>query len=116
MIGDAGARGPRKSTTAAGPEFVKKNSQGKSFKTIAGKPKSDGGGDEENAAVSKRSTKGMRPGPGVSAPAEMWDSVKNMRNGMGKGKSFKTSYPKENTSDAGSRIDEWCNGKRGSYK
>lgn len=112
MIGDAGARGPRKSTTAAGPEFKKKNAKGQSFKTVDGMRKGDGGGDDETAEVAKRSTKGMRPGPGVEKPAEMFDAVKNMRSG----RSFKTNYPKDETSDAGSRIDEWCSGKRKDYR
>lgn len=113
MIGDAFAKGKVKSTTDAGPVFKKKNSKGKSYKTVDGMRTSDGGGDDEDAAVAKRSTKGMRVGTGVEDPAKMFDSVKNMRNA---GKSFKTITPRNNDSDSGSHVDEWCKGKRASYK
>jgi hypothetical protein len=114
MVGNAGAKGKVKSTTSAGPVEKAKGMKRKGVAPKINLPAmSDGGGDNEQKAVAKRSTKGMRPGTGVESPAKMWDAVSDMRNA---GKSFKTLMPRNEKSDAGSLIDEWCNGKRKGYK
>lgn len=113
MIGTAVARGKRKSTTAAGPEFKIRN--GKSFKTVnksTGADDTDGGGDAEVAAVAKRSTKGMRPGIGLPRDRV----VEPFRERNKEGQSFKTVGPKNNNGDAGAAVDAWCKGKRSSYR
>jgi hypothetical protein len=101
MIGDAAARGKVKSTTKPGPEFKKKNSKGQSFKTLDnGRESSDGGGGHETASIAERSTKGMRPGTG----------------GRDRQNSKDQQAHKLVAHDQGSIIDQWCRGKRGSYK
>jgi hypothetical protein len=113
MVGNAGAKGPKKLSGVT--EYKDKRSKRKSYEAVDSTPATDSGGDREGAAVAKRSTKGMRPGTGVEKPAQMWDAVNNMRHGNSKGSGFRTSYPKSED-DAGSRIDEWCSGKRKNYK
>ena len=116
MIGQVMARGKVKSTTSPGPVEKARGMKRKGVAPRLNLPAmADSGGDNEQHEVAKRSTKGMRPGHGVERPAKMFDSVENMRNGTGKGKSFKTSYPKTEN-DAGSRVDEWCSGKRKDYR
>jgi hypothetical protein len=111
MVGDVKAKGPKK--VSGSDEYKGKRSKRKSYEAVDSTPATDSGGDKEGAAVAKRSTRGMRPGPGVAAPAKMWDAVENMRNA---GKSFKTIMPRDMKSDSGALIDEWCSGKRKSYK
>ena|SRR5271166_1667728 len=102
MIGDAVARGKRGSTSAAGPEFKKKNSQGRSHRHVDGPNASHGGGDHETAKVAKRAHRtGPRPGVNVAdrqSPRKQRESkeVKHV--------------------DQGQILNEWCAGKRGSYK
>jgi hypothetical protein len=102
MIGDAAAAGKRGSTYAKGPEFKKKNSEGRSYKHVDGPRKSHGGGGEETARVAKRAHKtGPRPGTNTSdkqAPHKQREH-KEVRH-----------------VDQGQILNEWCKGKRGSYK
>lgn len=101
MIGDAVARGKRGNTQAHGPEFKQKNSKGQSFKTVT-PAASDGGGDHEQKQTAKRmNSKGQRPGVGIAdrqAPHKQ-QAHKGLKH-----------------VDQGQIIDEWCAGKRGSYK
>jgi hypothetical protein len=61
MIGDARARGKSKGPVV----FKKKNSKGRSFKTIdAHKDLADDDGDADTHPVARRMTKGQKPGPG----------------------------------------------------
>ena len=53
----------RRSTTAAGPEFKKKNSRGRSHKHID-TPVGDSGSDREVDAPARRMVKGMKNGVG----------------------------------------------------
>ncbi len=106
MIGDAVARGKRSSTQAAGPEYKKKNSKGQSFKHVpnrtGGEGKSDGGGSKETSKVAKSAHRtGPRPGTNVAdrqAPHKQRErkELKHV--------------------NQGNILDEWCSGKRGSYK
>jgi hypothetical protein len=102
MIGDAAARGKRHSTKAHGPEFKKKNSHGQSHKHVDGPRSSHGGGDHENAHRAKSAHKtGPRPGTNTSdkqAPHKQREA-KELKH-----------------VDQGDIINEWCRGKRGSYK
>jgi hypothetical protein len=96
----------RSSTRAAGPEYKKKNSEGRSYKHVpnhTGKDgKSDGGGRSETSAVAKRAHKGgQRPGTGTSdkqAPHKQRErkELKHV--------------------DQGDIVNDWCAGKRRSYK
>jgi hypothetical protein len=102
MIGDAVAAGKRGNTYAKGPEFKKKKSEGRAFKHVDGPRKSHGGGDHENAKVAKRAHKtGPRPGTNVAD-----------RQAPHKQREFK----EVKHVDQGKILNEWCAGKRGSYK
>lgn len=102
MIGDAAARGKRSSTLKAGPEFKKKNSEGSSFKHVDGPRLKSSGGDHEGHRTGKRMhAKGTKPGVGVKD-----------RQAPHKQKAFKESEHNE----PGDILDQWCCGKRGSYK
>jgi hypothetical protein len=60
-----------KSTTALGPVDKKKNSKGQSFKTIwPHEDAADDGGDSDTHKVTRKMTKGMRPGTGRPAPSK----------------------------------------------
>lgn len=109
MIGDAKVRGKRSSTTDAGPEFKKRN--GKSFKTIAAGTDSDSGGDAEGHEAAKRSTKGMRPGPGSKG-----STVEPYRTRNSAGQSFKTIGARDVQNESGRAVDAWCRGARKDYK
>jgi hypothetical protein len=114
-VGDARAKGPVKSTTSATPAYTQKNARGQSFKTVTPRNKpghSDGGGDMETASVAKRSTKGMRPGIGLSRDR----AVEPFRDRNSAGQSFKTVGPRSNSSDSGAAIDAWCKGSRKTYR
>jgi hypothetical protein len=106
MIGDARAAGKRGNTYAAGPEYKKKNGEGRSFKHVAGRGKgeggSEGGGAKETEKVAKRAHRtGPRPGTNTSD----------------KQKPHKQREHKEvRHVDQGQILNEWCSGKRGSYK
>lgn len=102
MIGDAVAAGKRGNTYAKGPEFKKKNHKGRSYKHVDGDRKSDGGGEHETEKVSKSAHKtGPRPGTSTSD----------------KQKPHKQRERKEvKHVDQGQILNEWCSGKRGSYK
>jgi hypothetical protein len=81
--------------------FKEKN--GRSFKTIApGKDMKDDSGDAETHGPAHRATKGMKPGTGVKPTSKRQPASYMERNSMGQ--SFKTV------------VDEWCSGKRKSYK
>jgi len=85
-----------------------------SFVTIEGNRKSDGGGGAEDAAVAKRSTKGMRPGPGTKlsdskTPAPF--KAKNWSRGVNR-----TIASKGRSDGGGDALNEWCLGKRKGYK
>jgi hypothetical protein len=102
MIGDASARGKRGNTTAHGPEYKKKNSEGRSHKHVDGPRTSHGGGDHENKHAAKRAhSTGPRPGVNVAdrqAP-------------------HKQKERKETKHiDQGDIINEWCAGKRKAYR
>jgi hypothetical protein len=102
MIGDAVAAGKRGNTYVKGPEFKKKNHKGQSYKHVDGARKSDGGGGRETEKVAKRAHRtGPRPGTNVAdrqAPHKQREKkeVKHI--------------------DQGQILNEWCSGKRGSYK
>lgn len=105
MIGDAIARGKRKSTRAHGPEYKEKNSKGRSYKHAqpsTGEDDTDSGGHREQRHTAKRMHKGMKPhGVGVSdkqAPHKQKErkEVKHV--------------------DQGDLLNEWCCGKRKSYR
>lgn len=102
MIGDAVAAGKRGNTHAKGPEFKKKNHKGASHKHVDGPRSSHGGGDKENAKVAKSAHKtGPRPGTSTTdkqAPHKQREK-KEVRH-----------------IDQGQILNEWCSGKRGSYK
>jgi len=102
MIGDAVAAGKRGNTYAAGPEFKKKNHKGRSHKHVDGPRSSHGGGDGETEKVAKRAHRtGPRPGTNVAD-----------RQAPHKQREFK----EVRHVDQGNILDEWCKGKRGSYK
>ena len=102
MIGDVVSQGKRGNTYAKGPEFKKKNGEGRSYKHIDGARKSDGGGGHETKKAAKRAHRtGPRPGTNVAdrqAPHKQREKkeVKHI--------------------DQGQILSEWCSGKRGSYK
>ena len=110
MIGDTKARGKVRSTTSPGPEFKKKNSRGKSYKTIdTHKDEPDDSGDADTHDVAKRSTRGMRTGTGLPNGQGPMPYERKGRGG------FKTTGAPGN-SDSGCAVGAWCKGKRGSYK
>jgi len=92
----------RGSTREFGPEFKKKNSEGRSHKHVDGPRSSHGGGDHETKKAAKRAHRtGPRPGTNTSdkqAPHKQRErkEVKHV--------------------DQGQILNEWCSGKRGSYK
>ncbi len=96
----------RSSTRAAGPEYKKKNSEGRSYKHVpnhTGKDgKSDGGGHSETSKVAKSAhRKGPRPGtntPDRQAPHKQRE---------------KKELKHVNQGDI---VNEWCAGKRKDYK
>lgn len=92
----------RNSTTAAGPEFKKKNSEGRSYKTADGPRTSDGGGDRENEKVAKHAHKGLRPGTSTTD-----------KQSPAKQRSRKVAVYK--IPEFTDKVDEWCAGKRKSY-
>jgi hypothetical protein len=106
MIGDAAARGKRHSTRAHGPEFKKKNSRGQSHKhveTSTGKNDTDSGGD----VLTRKTSRAMHSGGPRAAGARMSD--KQAPHKQREAKELKHV-------DQGDIINEWCRGKRGSYK
>jgi len=82
--------------------FKKKNSEGRSFKHVDGPRSSHGGGDSENKKVAKSAHKtGPRPGT----------------NTTDKQAPHKQRAKKElKHVNQGDIVNEWCAGKRGSYK
>jgi hypothetical protein len=82
--------------------FKKKNSEGRSIKHVDGPREGQGGGDHENKKVAKRAHRtGPRPGTNTSdkqAPHKQRES-KELKH-----------------VDQGQILNEWCSGKRGSYK
>jgi hypothetical protein len=90
------------STREHGPEFKKKNSEGRSYKHVDGPRSSHGGGDHENEHAAKRAHKtGPRPGTNTSDKQAPHKQVRS--------KELKHV-------DQGDILNEWCRGKRGSYK
>lgn len=113
MIGTAQAKGKVKSTTSAGPVEKARGMKRKGVAPRINLPAmSDSGGDNEQHAAAKRSTKGMRPGIGLPRDKV----VEPFRDKNSKGQSFKTVGARNNSSDAGGAVDEWCRGKRASYR
>lgn len=102
MIGDAFARGKRRSTREHGPEFKKKLHKGQAHKHVDGPRSSHGGGDHENARAAKRAhATGPRPGTNVAdrqAP-HVQLAVKELKH-----------------VDQGDLINKWCLGKSKRYK
>ena len=102
MIGDAVAAGKRGNTYAKGPEYKKKNSEGRSYKHIADKRVSNGGSASEGKKIAKSMhSTGPRPGTNTSdkqAPHKQRER-KEVRH-----------------VDQGQIINEWAQGKRSSYK
>jgi hypothetical protein len=82
--------------------FQKKNSEGRSIKHVDGPREGHGGGDSETKKVAKRAHRtGPRPGT----------------NTTDKQKPHKQRESKElKHVDQGDILNEWCAGKRGSYK
>lgn len=82
--------------------FKKKNSEGRSFKHVDGPRASLGGGDHETKKVAKRAHRtGPRPGTNTSdkqAPHKQRES-KELKH-----------------VNQGDILNEWCSGKRGSYR
>jgi hypothetical protein len=82
--------------------FKEKNSEGRSFKHVEGTRKGAGGGGKETSKVAKRAHKtGPRPGTNTTdkqAPHKQREK-KELKH-----------------VDQGQIMDEWCCGKRGSYK
>lgn len=102
MIGDAAARGKRSSTLKAGPEYKKKNSEGASHKHVPASPRKNSGGDHEGHGTAKKMHAGMKPfSPGTTD-----------RQDKHKQRSVKVAEHNE----PGDIVDQWCQGKRGSYK
>jgi hypothetical protein len=82
--------------------FKKKNSEGRSLKHIDGPREGHGGGDHENKKVAKSAhRKGQRPGTSTSD-----------KQAPHKQREFKELKHV----DQGQILNEWCSGKRGSYK
>ena len=102
MIADAFAAGKRGNTTAAGPEFKKKNHKGRSYKHVDGDRISDGGSNPEGKNIAKSMhKKGTRPGVGGhdrQAPHKQREH-KEMKH-----------------VDQGQIVNEWVQGKRKDYK
>lgn len=102
MIGDAVAAGKRGNNYAKGPEFKKKNSEGRSYKHVDGPRFSHGGGGHELEKTAKRAHRtGPRPGTNVAdrqAPHKQREK-KEVRH-----------------VDQGQILSEWCSGKRKDYK
>ena len=81
--------------------FKKRNSEGRSVKTVDGPREGHGGGDHETKKVAK-STR-AKAGPKYSAADKQGP--------------HKQREKKENRHvDQGDILNEWCSGKRGSYK
>lgn len=97
MIGTGIRKEPGRKTNP----YPAKNAKGKSYKTVASRADkgSDGGGGAETAKVAKSAGKGMPPGVGVGRTTAKPYQGKNSQ-----GQSHKTV------------IDEWCSGKRKSYR
>lgn len=106
----------RKSTTAAGPEFKKKN--GRSYRHVAERDQAaDSGGHEESAATGKR-LRGMPPGPGKSLADASMPAAFKAKNVAGG--SFRNIEPRgpERKSGGGkslAKVSAWVNGKAKSY-
>jgi hypothetical protein len=105
-----------KSTTSPGPVDKKKNYKGRSFKTVwPGRDEENDTGDSETRGVTRRMTKGMRPGTGKKNPGCKTPAPFAERNQARQ--SFKTVAPR-GASDSGgnlARVNSWVAGRRGSY-
>lgn len=106
MIGDAKARGKRHSTKEHGPEYKHRNSEGRSYKHIQ-HPKggSDGGGD----SLTRKTARAMH-----SAGPLQGKTRHHMHDKQAPHKQKERIENKH--VDQGQILDEWCRGKRGSYK
>jgi len=106
MIGDAFAKGRRGNTYAKGPEFKEKNSEGRSFKHVAGRKSaadhaSHGGGAKETSKVAKRARATAGP---------KYDTTDRQA-------PHKQKERKEvRHIDQGQILNEWTQGKRKDYK
>jgi hypothetical protein len=108
MIGDASARGKRGNTTKHGPEYKKKNSEGRSYKHVPdskGKNDTDSGGD----SLTRKTARAMHS----AGPLQ-----KSTRHHMhDKQAPHKQKERKETKHiDQGDIINEWCRGQRGNYR
>lgn len=93
-----------KSTTAKGPAFKAHNANGKgrSHKHLAEHGVSDGGGGHETTRAAKRVVAGRHP-PGVGV------ADRQAPHKQREAKEVKYLNPRQ-------ILDEWCKGKRSSYK
>jgi hypothetical protein len=82
--------------------FKKKNSEGRSIKHVDGPRSSHGGGDTENAKVAKKAHR-TGPRPGTNTPDRQAPHKQREK------KELKHV-------DQGDILNEWCSGKRPSYK
>ena len=101
MLGDAFARGKRKSTRAHGPEYKAKNHKGRSHKHIAAHAERDSGGDQEMGGPAAHATHGHRPGTATrdkQAPHKQKERIENKH------------------IDQGDLLDQWCRGKSKRYR
>jgi hypothetical protein len=108
MIGDAKARGKRHSTKAHGPEYKKKNSHGRSYKHATpstGKDDTDSGGD----SLTRKTAKAMHSAGPLQGKTRHHMHDKQAPHKQKEAKELKHV-------DQRDILDEWCRGKRGSYK
>jgi hypothetical protein len=108
----------RKSTTAAGPEYKQKNSEGRSYRHVKDRAeKSDSGAGTEDAALGKR-LRGARPGPGKSLADASMPAAFMAKNVAGS--SFRNIEPRGPDRKSGggkslAKVSAWVNGKAKSY-
>src|SRR5271165_3574631 len=108
----------RKSTTEAGPEFKKKNSEGRSYRHVKERAEnSDSGAGVEDSALGKR-LRGAPPGPGKALPGSNTPSPFKAKNA--RGQSFRTVEPRGPERNTGggkslAKVSAWVNGKAKSY-
>ncbi len=84
-------------------------------KTVIGDRKTDSGGDGEQGSTGRKMTKGMKnSGPGLPNGPGPKPFAKKM--GSGRNSGHKLVDSKDDSTESGQAIDEWCQGKRSSYK
>lgn len=82
-------------------------------KTVVGGRKSDSGGDSEQGSTGRKMVKGMKNGPGMENGPGPQPFTKKMGAGRNSGHKLIDSKSEE---DSGIAVDEWCRGKRSTYK